>query len=112
MDALFQSANGGLAPQCAEWNLQYKLVEHLEAIWQQPDQGLWEVRGGRRQFTHSKVMAWVALDRAIRSSESFGVDGPLERWRGLRDRIHAEVCAEGYDAELGTFVQSYGSRNL
>ena len=112
MDALFQSANGGLAPQCAEWNLQYKLVEHLEAIWQQPDEGLWEVRGGRRQFTHSKVMAWVALDRAIKSVECFQVEGPVERWRQLRDAIHAQVCEQGYNSKLGAFVQSYGSSDL
>jgi|SRR5215813_3981724 len=112
MDALFQSGKRGLAPMGAEWNLQLKLVEHLETIWREPDQGLWEVRGGPRQFTHSKVMAWVALDRAIKSSESFGVAGPIERWRRLRDAIHAEVCDCGYNAKLGAFVQSYGSTNL
>jgi GH15 family glucan-1,4-alpha-glucosidase len=112
MDALFQSAARGLVPQCAEWNLQIKLVEHLEEIWQQPDEGIWEVRGGRRQFTHSKVMAWVAVDRAIKSMENFQVEGPIERWRRLRHAIHAQVCEEGYNAKLGAFVQSYGSGDL
>jgi GH15 family glucan-1,4-alpha-glucosidase len=112
MDALFQSGVSGLAPQGDEWNLQAKLVQHLETIWQEPDEGLWEVRVGRRQFTHSKVMAWVALDRAIKSIERFGVEGPIQRWRTLRQRIHAEVCENGYDARRGAFVQSYGSPNL
>src|SRR5262245_9652383 len=112
MDALFQSADGGLVPQGPEWNLQLKLVEHLETIWQEPDQGLWEVRGGPRHFTHSKVMAWVALDRAIKSIESFQVKGPLARWRKLREQIHAEVCERGYNSRLGTFVQSYDATDL
>src|SRR6185295_15064732 len=112
MDALFQSADGGLAPESTEWNLQVKLVEHLETIWQEPDQGLWEVRGGPRQFTHSKVMAWVALDRAIKSIESFHVTGPLARWCKLREQIHAEVCEQAYSPRLGAFVQSYGASDL
>jgi GH15 family glucan-1,4-alpha-glucosidase len=112
MDALYQSGDGGLAPKGAEWNLQVKLVEHLELIWQEPDQGLWEVRGGPRQFTHSKVMAWVALDRAIKSIESFHLKGPLARWRKLREHIHAEVCERGYNRTLGSFVQSYGASDL
>jgi GH15 family glucan-1,4-alpha-glucosidase len=89
-----------------------KLLEHLETIWRQPDQGLWEVRGGPRHFTHSKVMAWVALDRAIKSVENFQVEGPLERWCKLRDEIHAEVCERAYDAKLDAFVQSYGASEL
>jgi GH15 family glucan-1,4-alpha-glucosidase len=112
MDALFQSGAGGLAPEGAEWNLQLKLLEHLETIWQAPDQGLWEVRGGPRHFTHSKVMAWVALDRAIKSVENFQLQGPLESWRKLRDQIHAQVCERAYDAKLGAFVQSYGASEL
>src|SRR5262245_16298658 len=98
MDALFQSGVAGLAPKGAEWNLQLKLLEHLETIWQEPDQGLWEVRGGPRHFTHSKVMAWVAFDRAIKSVENFHVAGPLEHWRQLRAQIHAEVCERAYNA--------------
>ena len=80
--------------------------------WQQPDEGIWEIRGPRRHFTHSKVMAWVAFDRAIKDAENFGLDGPLERWRQVRDAIHAQVCAAGYDAQRNTFVQSYGSPHL
>src|ERR1700758_3353104 len=91
------------------WALERALVEHLETVWEQPDEGIWEVRGGRRQFTHSKVMAWVALDRAIRSIEEFGLDGPVERWRGHRERVHEQVCREGFDPKLNSFVQSYGA---
>jgi GH15 family glucan-1,4-alpha-glucosidase len=112
MDALFQSGAAGLAPKGAEWNLQLKLLEHLETIWREPDQGLWEVRGGPRHFTHSKVMAWVAFDRAIKSVENFHVAGPLEHWRQLRAQIHAEVCERAYNAKLGAFVQSYGASTL
>ena len=112
MDALFQGADGGLAPKGTEWNLQVKLVEHLETIWQESDQGLWEVRGGPRQFTHSKVMAWVAFDRAVKSIESIHLRGPLARWRKLREQIHAEVCERGYNPRLGAFVQSYGATDL
>lgn len=112
MDALFQSDTGGLPPDVSGWDLQCKLVEHLETIWQQSDEGLWEVRGPRRQFTHSKVMAWVALDRAIKTIERFHVAGPVEHWRAVRDRIHRQVCEEGYNARIGAFVQSYGSTEL
>jgi hypothetical protein len=80
----------GLAPSDAAWNLERELVQHLEKIWDLPDEGLWEVRGGRRQFTHSKVMAWVAFDRAVRSVEEFGLPGPAERWRRLREHIHQD----------------------
>jgi GH15 family glucan-1,4-alpha-glucosidase len=112
MDALFQGAVGGLAESRSDWDLQCKLIEHLEGIWHEPDEGIWEVRGGARQFTHSKVMAWVALDRAIKTSERFGVSAPLERWRAVRDRIHQQVCKEGYNAKIGAFAQSYGSSEL
>ena len=89
-----------------------KLWETVEELWTEPDEGIWEVRGPRRHFTHSKVMAWVAFDRAVRSTEDFGWDGPVDRWRRLRDEIHAEVCREGYDADRNTFTQYYGSREL
>ncbi|HYZ42184.1 MAG TPA: glycoside hydrolase family 15 protein, partial [Stellaceae bacterium] len=112
LDALYQARRMGLAPSEAAWNLERELVEHLEKIWDLPDEGLWEVRGGRRQFTHSKVMAWVAFDRAIRSVEEFGLPGPAERWRGLREHIHSDVCRNGFDAELNSFVQSYGAKQL
>jgi GH15 family glucan-1,4-alpha-glucosidase len=88
------------------------LVAFVENNWDQPDEGIWEVRGPRRHFTHSKVMAWVALDRAVRTIEEFDVEGPLERWREVRDRIHADVCAQGYNADVGSFTQYYGSDAL
>ena len=92
--------------------LQRALTDHLEQTWQKPDHGIWEFRGKQRHFTHSKVMAWVAFDRMIRSSEQFGLDGPLDRWRAVRDQIHAEVCNRGFDKTLGSFVQSYGSKEV
>ncbi|MGW9439945.1 glycoside hydrolase family 15 protein [Streptomyces sp. NPDC055607] len=92
--------------------LQLKLIEYLERNWDQPDEGIWEVRGPRRHFVHSKVMAWVAVDRTIKLIESGDADGPLERWRELRDEIHRDVCEKGYDKERNTFTQSYGSKEL
>ncbi|MGW0122576.1 glycoside hydrolase family 15 protein [Streptomyces sp. NPDC003327] len=92
--------------------LQIKLINYLEQHWDQPDEGIWEVRGPRRHFTHSKVMAWVAVDRTIKLIESGDADGPLERWRALRDEIHRDVCEKGYDRERNTFTQSYGSKEL
>ena len=112
MDVLYQARRSGLAGSEAGWALQRALVEHLEQIWNKPDDGIWEVRGGSRYFTHSKVMAWVALDRAVRTIEEFGLDGPVEHWRQLRRTIHQEVCEHGYDAGMGSFVQSYGSKHL
>ncbi len=94
------------------WSLQVALVEHLETIWEQPDEGMWEVRGGRRQFTVSKVFAWMAFDRTIRDCEQFGLDGPVQRWRQVRDRIHSAVCEEGFSKTKGCFTQSYGSEAL
>jgi GH15 family glucan-1,4-alpha-glucosidase len=112
MDALHQARRGGLHPREADWAFQRALLEHLEGIWDQPDEGIWEVRGGRRHFVHSKVMAWVALDRGIRAVEAFELTGPVSRWRTLRQSIHDEVCTRGFDSELGSFVQSYGSKEL
>ncbi len=112
IDAMYQARRLGLAPDAAGWALERALVEHLETIWQQPDEGIWEVRGGRKHFTASKAMVWVAFDRAIRSIEEFGLDGPLDRWRALRDQVHEEVCAKGFDHDLGSFTQYYGSREL
>jgi GH15 family glucan-1,4-alpha-glucosidase len=112
MAALHLSRRIGLAYDEASWDLQKTLLEYLERVWDKPDEGIWEVRGGRRQFTHSKVMAWVAMDRAVKDIEKFGMQGPLDRWRALRDQIHASVCREGFDANLGSFVQSYGSKEL
>jgi GH15 family glucan-1,4-alpha-glucosidase len=112
LDALYQARRMGLAPSEAGWTLERLLIEHLETIWERPDEGIWEVRGGRRHFTHSKVMAWVAFDRAVRTVEEFGLEGPVDRWRALRERVHREVCAKGFDPELGSFVQSYGGKEV
>ena len=112
MDALYQARRMGLKSSEAAWSLERALVEHLETIWDQPDEGVWEVRGGRRHFTHSKVMTWVAFDRAVRSIEEFGLPGPLERWRGLRERIHDEVCERAFNADTNAFGQSYGAREM
>jgi GH15 family glucan-1,4-alpha-glucosidase len=112
MDALYHARRGGLASSEDGWRLQRALVAYLETVWDRPDEGIWEVRGGRQHFTHSKVMAWVALDRAVKSAEEFGLDGPLDRWRALRGRIHEEVCRRGFDPALGAFVQAYGSKQL
>jgi len=112
MDALYQARRGGLRGGAAGWRLQKAMVRHLETIWREPDAGIWEMRGARQHFTHSKLMAWVALDRTIRSAEEFGLDGPLDHWRAVRAQIHRSVCADGFDRELGSFVQSYGSKNL
>jgi GH15 family glucan-1,4-alpha-glucosidase len=88
------------------------MLEFLEGAWDQPDEGIWEVRGPRRHFVHSKVMAWVAVDRTIKLIESGDAEGPLEKWRELRDDIHRDVCEKGYDKERNTFTQSYGSKEL
>ncbi len=112
MDALHQARKGGVAGSEPAWAVQRALVGHVEASWNAPDDGLWEVRGGRGHFTFSKVMAWVAIDRAIKAVEQFGLDGDVERWTELRSRIHADVCARGYDAARNTFVQSYGRGEL
>ena len=111
MDALWAGRRAGLTASEDAWDLQLKLMEHLEGNWQEPDEGIWEVRGPRRHFTHSKVMAWVAFDRAVRSVEAFGLEGPVDRWKALGAEVHAEVCAKGID-DRGVFVQSYGSTDL
>jgi GH15 family glucan-1,4-alpha-glucosidase len=112
VDALHHARLCGIAGIGEGWGLQIELLKHLEAIWTEPDEGIWEVRGGPRHFTYSKVMAWVAFDRAVKSVEQFGLEGPLDRWRGIRDRIHAEVCEKAFDPDLGAFVQSYGAKAL
>ena len=112
MDALHQGRRGGIDRNHDAWGLQQALIKHLSTVWQQPDQGMWEVRGGAQHFTYSKVMAWVAVDRAIKSAEDFGRNGQLKHWRALRQRIHDEVCERAYDHELGCFVQAYGSKLL
>ncbi len=112
MDTLHLARAAGLEPSSEAWNIQVKLLDFLEPGWRQPDEGIWEVRGPRRHFTHSKMMAWVAFDRAIRDSETFGLDGPTERWRETRAAIHAEICAQAYDSTRNAFMQSYGSPHL
>ena len=112
LDAMHQSMKNGLDPTEAGWNLQRALLEFLESRWDEPDNGIWEVRGPRRHFTHSKMMAWVAVDRAVKAVEGHGVDGPVDRWRMLRDEIHSQVCREGFNSDLNAFVQSYGSTRL
>jgi GH15 family glucan-1,4-alpha-glucosidase len=111
LDALHHARRHGLTGSDG-WNLQKALVGYLETVWDKPDRGIWEVRGPNQHFTHSKVMAWVALDRAIKTAEHFTLDGPLDRWRHLREHIHAEVCARGFNASVGSFVQAYGSSQL
>ena len=111
--AVFHSAfRGNLSGRDPQLGLHWALLEHLEKIWEEPDEGIWEVRSGRRHFVHSKVMAWVAFDRVIRSCEQFGLDGPIDRWRKIRQKIHDEACAKGFNAARGSFVQTYGSDNL
>lgn len=109
---LYQARNGGLPVHEAGVALEWKLLEHLERIWRQPDEGIWEVRGGRQQFTHSKAMVWFAYDRAIKSCEQFGLKAPIERWSPLRAEIHEDICRNGFNSELGSFVQVYGSSRL
>lgn len=112
MDALHQARKGGIATVEAGWNLQCQLLEHLATIWEQPDCGIWEVRGPPRHFTHSKIMAWVAFDRAIKDSQRYELDAPVDQWRDHRDRIHRQVCERGFDPARNCFVQSYGSKHL
>jgi GH15 family glucan-1,4-alpha-glucosidase len=112
MDALHQARKAGLPEDPEAWSMQRAMMDHLSRVWQQPDEGMWEIRGGRRHFTYSKVMAWVAVDRAIQDLESLGLHGPARRWHRLRDQIHADVCANGYSSAGGSFVQSYGSNEL
>src|SRR5579872_1813570 len=112
MDALYQARTHGLHAAPHAWALQTLLLDHLEEAWRQPDEGIWEIRGERQHFVHSKVMAWVAFDRAVRSVEDQGLSGPVDRWREVRDEIHREVCELGYDEKLGSFTQAYGSKKL
>ncbi|MGY1434799.1 glycoside hydrolase family 15 protein [Streptomyces reniochalinae] len=112
VEALHLGHMTGLARNDYAQLLQLKLIGYLEDHWDEPDEGIWEVRGPRRHFVHSKVMAWVAVDRTVKMIEAGDVDGPVERWRTLRDEIHREVCEKGYDKERNTFTQSYGSREL
>ncbi len=110
METLHLARTVGLPPDDDAWRVQQGVMEFLERDWGYPDEGIWEIRGPRRNFTHSKVMAWVAADRAVQQVEQFGLPGDPQRWRNLANEIHAQVCAQGYDPELNAFVQSYGSK--
>jgi GH15 family glucan-1,4-alpha-glucosidase len=112
MDALHQARSGGLPESEPAWSMQKVMLDHLEKIWREPDQGIWETRDPPRHFTYSKVMCWVAFDRAVKSAESFELDGPVAHWRALRDEVHADVCSNAWDADLNSFVESYGSKKL
>jgi GH15 family glucan-1,4-alpha-glucosidase len=111
MDALYQTRRAGI-DDGESWSFECQLMAFLTEAWREPDEGIWEVRGPRRHFTHSKVMAWVAFDRAVRACEEFGREGPVDEWRATRDEIHAEVCAKGWSQERGTFVQYYGAPDV
>jgi GH15 family glucan-1,4-alpha-glucosidase len=111
-DAMLQARLHGLPP-VERWSaISRAFLDHLETVWREPDRGIWEVRGPPQHFTHSKVMAWVAFDRAVKAVEQLGVLGPVDRWREIREAIHVDVCQNGYDDELGSFVQAYGSKGL
>ncbi len=116
MNALHQARAEGMGDAVIQgdpaWSLQTKLIDFLETGWKEPDDGIWEVRGPRQHFTHSKVMAWVAVDRAVKEIEQFGLEGPLDRWKALRQEIHTEVCSKGFDADKNSFTQYYGSPGL
>jgi GH15 family glucan-1,4-alpha-glucosidase len=112
IDALYQESALGLVRPTSSWPLQRALIGHLEDIWELPDESIWEVRGGAQNFTFSKVMVWVAFDRAIRGAEAFDLPAPLEHWKALRTRIHETVCREGYSEQRGSFVQYFGGDTL
>jgi len=111
-DALHATLRSGIPPDRRLWPIEEMVLNFLEGAWREPDEGIWEVRGGRRHFTHSKVMAWVAFDRTIKGVEERGLDLDTTKWKALRDEVHRQVCDEGFDAERNTFVQSYGSKAL
>jgi GH15 family glucan-1,4-alpha-glucosidase len=112
IDALHLGRVFGIESDGEAWALERHIVDYVVEHWREPDEGIWEVRGPRRQFTHSKVFAWVAMDRAVRAVDKFGLDGPVDRWREVRDEIRADVLTNGFDEERNTFTQYYGSRQL
>lgn len=112
IDAVYQARRSGMEPESRTWQVQQALLEFLEGSWREPDNSIWEFRGERRHYTHSKVMAWVAFDRAIKTVEEYGVDGPVDRWRRCRDAVRDEVLHKGWNDERGAFCQSYGSSRL
>ncbi|MER8182031.1 glycoside hydrolase family 15 protein [Kitasatospora sp. NPDC094015] len=112
VDTLHLALQAGIPMERQVWSLLRSLMSYLERHWPDPDEGLWEVRGGRRHFVHSKVMSWVAADRAVRMAEATGLPAPVDRWRAMRDQVHADVCANGYHRGRGVFVQHYGGKEL
>jgi GH15 family glucan-1,4-alpha-glucosidase len=112
LDCLHLGRHYGLKNGLQDWRIELELLARLEEVWREPDEGIWEVRGPRRHFTHSKLMAWVAFDRAVKDVERFGLPGPASVWRQRRDELHAEICTRGFDGERNTFVQSYDSREI
>ena len=112
MDSLHLARSVGLNPEAHVWDIQRAVMGFLETHWHLPDDGIWEMRGGRRHFTHSKVMAWVAFDRAVKDAARYGLEGPVERWQEIRDTIHADVCAHGFNVAKNSFTQYYGSESL
>jgi len=112
MDALHHARRGGIQTNPSQWPFELALMHHLDQTWQEPDESIWEVRGEPRHFTFSKVMAWVAFDRAIKTAEMFELEGPVKHWRSIQKQIHSEVCERGFDRKRNAFVQSYGSTQL
>jgi GH15 family glucan-1,4-alpha-glucosidase len=112
MDGMHQARRHGIGPGPPAWQLQRVLMEFLESAWTEPDEGIWEIRGRPQHFTHSKVMAWVGMDRAIKAMEQHGLDGPVDTWRRVREEIHRQVCQQGYDPKRNTFTQAFGSSTL
>jgi GH15 family glucan-1,4-alpha-glucosidase len=112
MGALLLARKVGLDGDANTWQVQLALIEYLETVWQQPDEGIWEIRGPRQHFTHSKVMAWVAFDRMIQAAETFGLEGPVERWKSVRSAVHDDVCQKGFDPQQNSFTQVYGKPPL
>ncbi len=112
IDLLHLSRRQGLAENETIWDVEKAILQFLEEAWKRPDDGIWEMRGPRVPITHSKVMAWVAFDRAVKTVECYGLEGPVEKWRRIRDDIHREVCEQGFNQKLNSFVQYYGSDQL
>ncbi|NLS08314.1 glycoside hydrolase family 15 protein, partial [Rhizobium sp. P32RR-XVIII] len=112
IETLHAARDAELQPQEEAWRLQKVLLDHLETAWRLPDRGIWEVRGAPRSFTHSRMMAWVAFDRAITSTERYGLEGPVAKWRQVRQQVHGDICTNGFDANKNSFVQYYGGNTL
>jgi GH15 family glucan-1,4-alpha-glucosidase len=112
LDALHVARTAGLEPNGSAWALEKVILEFVESAWREPDEGIWEVRGPQRHFVHSKVLAWVAFDRSIKSADAFNLEGPVEHWRSIRQEIHDDVCAQGFNQALGTFTQYYGATEV